>query len=118
MSLKMDCFMLTSSALSQSSSLPCAFKFLPSGTRSFSDEYTAIMPTLPERTLRLHGLRVLELRQDIQQLVVGQEVERRESHALRLEVVLQDILDLVQVLVVLLQRLLDPGEAPQATAHP
>jgi hypothetical protein len=76
------------------------------------------MPTLPERTLRLHGLRVLELRQDIQQLVVGQEVERRESHALRLKVVLQDILDLVQVLVVLLQRLLDPGEAPQATAHP
>ena len=43
--------------------------------------------------VRLHGLHVLGLGQNLEQLVVGEEIKPRETHALRLQVLLQVLLD-------------------------
>ena len=56
-----------------------------------------VVEALPE--VRLHRLRPLRLREDLQQLVVGEEEEAREGHALGQQVVLQRLLDRVQRLV-------------------
>ena len=53
--------------------------------------------------VRLHGLRVLGLREDLEQLVVGQKVEARKRGALRLQVLAQALLHLLQQLVALLE---------------
>jgi len=53
----------------------------------------------------LNSLRVPGLREDLEQLVVGEEVEAREDEPLRLQVVLQTLVDLVQETVVVLERL-------------
>eukprot|EP00965_Chrysotila_dentata_P256126 6212443-Pleurochrysis_carterae.AAC.2 len=49
--------------------------------------------------VRLNRVRVARLRQDLQELVVGEKVKARKSLSLRLKVVLQALLDLVQALV-------------------
>eukprot|EP00968_Pinguiococcus_pyrenoidosus_P027390 scaffold7375_cov268-Pinguiococcus_pyrenoidosus.AAC.40 len=49
--------------------------------------------------VRLHRARLLGLRQDLQQLVVGQEEEAREVQTLDLQVVAQALLDQLQLLV-------------------
>jgi len=46
--------------------------------------------------VRLHGLRVACLGEDLEQFVVGEEEEAREGGALRLQVVLQVLIDLVR----------------------
>ena len=53
----------------------------------------------------LHGQGVPGLGEDLQQLVVGEEVEAREDETLGLQVVLQTLLDLLQQRVVVLERL-------------
>ena len=53
-----------------------------------------VLEALPQ--VRLDGGRVLGLREDLEQLVVGQEVEAREGGALRLEVIAQTLLDLLE----------------------
>ncbi len=55
--------------------------------------------------MRLDGERVTSLGEDLEKFVVGEEVEAREYDALRLEVRLQTLLNLVEERVVLLQRL-------------
>ena len=52
--------------------------------------------------VRLDGKGVTCLGEDLQQLVVGQEVEAREDDALRLEVRLEALLDLVEQRVAVL----------------
>ena len=49
-------------------------------------------------------LRVTLLAKDLQQVVVGQEVETREALALRLQVLVQALLDLLQLVVHVRQR--------------
>ena len=56
----------------------------------------------------LHLERVLRVGEDLEQLLVGQEVEARERLPLRLEVLGELLLDLLQVLVVLLEVDLEP----------
>ena len=58
---------------------------------------------LPE--MWLDGLWVAGLREDLQQLIVGEEVEPGEQEALGLQVVLQTLLDLLQQGVVGLEGL-------------
>ena len=53
--------------------------------------------------VRLHGRRVLRLRQDLEELIVGQEVESRERLALRLQILAEALLHHLQQLVALLQ---------------
>ena len=53
--------------------------------------------------MRLHGLRPPRLREDLEQLVVGQEEEPWEGDALRLEVVLELLLDALERVVELLE---------------
>jgi len=43
--------------------------------------------------MRLHGERVLGLREDLEQLVIRQKVEARESDSFGLEVLRQSLLD-------------------------
>mmetsp|Transcript_77794 Transcript_77794/g.204271 ORF Transcript_77794/g.204271 Transcript_77794/m.204271 type:complete len:675 (-) Transcript_77794:3855-5879(-) len=57
---------------------------------------------------RLHPQRVFGLRQDLKQLIVGQEVEASERSALRLEVVVQPLLHEVKGVVCLLPVLEQP----------
>ena len=61
--------------------------------------------------MRLHGLNILGLGQDFQELVVGQEVEPREAHSLGLQVILQILLHLLESLVTLLEELQPPWGA-------
>ena len=61
--------------------------------------------------VRLHGLNILGLGQDFQELVVGQEVEPREAHSLGLQVILQILLHLLESLVTLLEELQPPWGA-------
>ena len=49
--------------------------------------------------MRLHGLGVLALAQNLQQVVVRQEVETRENLSLRLQVHVQALLYLFQLVV-------------------
>ena len=53
----------------------------------------------------LHSQGVPGLGEDLQQLIVGEEVEAREDEALGLQVVLQALLDLLQKRVVVLKSL-------------
>ena len=54
--------------------------------------------------MRLHSTGLLRLRQNLQELIVGKEVESREGHTFGLQVVLQVLLDLIQVCVMVLER--------------
>ena len=54
--------------------------------------------------VRLDGLGVPGLREDLEQLVVGEKVEPREEEPLLLQVVLETLLDLLQEAVVVLER--------------
>eukprot|EP00962_Isochrysis_galbana_P028268 scaffold8907_cov105-Isochrysis_galbana.AAC.5 len=49
--------------------------------------------------VRLHRLRVARLAEDLEQVVVGQEIEAREGLPLRLEVLVERLLDAVELLV-------------------
>lgn len=60
------------------------------------------MNRIPNLAPHLH---ILGLGQDLQQLIVGEEVEAGEAHALGLEVVLEVLLDLLQCLIGLLEDL-------------
>ena len=55
--------------------------------------------------MRLNSLRVASLGEDLQELIVGEEVEAREEQPLGLQVVLQTLLNLVQQSIVLLELL-------------
>ena len=64
--------------------------------------------------VRLHGLRVLGLREDLQQLVVGQEVEAREADPLRLQVLAQALQHLLEQFVAFFELVAEPGVRTQA----
>lgn len=53
--------------------------------------------------MRLDSLGISSLREDLEELIVGEEVETRECSSLRLEVVFETLLDLIKILVVLLE---------------
>ena len=55
--------------------------------------------------MRLDGLRVLRLAEDLEQVVVRDEVEARERLALRLQVHIERLLDLLELLVHRVERL-------------
>ena len=54
--------------------------------------------------MRLDGLRISGLRENLEQFVIGEKVESGEEQPLLLEIVLQTLLDLLQEAVVVLER--------------
>mmetsp|Transcript_1967 Transcript_1967/g.4470 ORF Transcript_1967/g.4470 Transcript_1967/m.4470 type:complete len:317 (-) Transcript_1967:3047-3997(-) len=62
--------------------------------------------------VRLYRLHVARLGQDLEQLVVGEEVEAGERHPLKLQVLLERLLDLIEGLVPLLEVIRKPGLGP------
>ena len=64
--------------------------------------------------VRLHGLRVLGLREDLQQLVVGQEVEAREADPLRLQVLAQALQHLLEQFVAFFELVAEPSVRTKA----
>eukprot|EP00965_Chrysotila_dentata_P002959 95741-Pleurochrysis_carterae.AAC.5 len=71
-------------------------------------ELERLYPLKALAQMRLHAQRVLGLRQDLQQLVVGEEEEAREGETLRLEVVVEPLLDQFEQPVGLLPRAEQP----------
>ena len=57
--------------------------------------------------MRLHSRGIFGLRQDLQQFIVGQEVESWEGRPLGLQVFAETFLDLVQELVTFLEVLME-----------
>ena len=53
--------------------------------------------------MRLHGLNIPSLRQNLNQIVTGEEAKSRESSTLGVKVVIKTLLDLLEPLVVLLE---------------
>ena len=58
-------------------------------------------PKFKIQDTELHGLRVLRLAEDLEQLVGTQKIEARKRGALRLDVLVQRLLDLVERVIVL-----------------
>ena len=63
--------------------------------------FSNILKALPE--MGLHGRRVFGLRQNLKQLIIGQEVESWEGVTLGLEVLAESLLHLLKQLVTLTQ---------------
>jgi len=67
--------------------------------------------------VRLHGVRVARLRQNLQEFVVGQEVKAREPHPFGFEILFEALLDLVQRAVGFLEVLKKPRAVLDGRDH-